>query len=194
MDLNVTLVLVGAGIPGSGLLRGAYVDPRTNQWVFPDIKRGKSHNEAAATQTERRFDLVDLDPFDYTTRAGITAFLEHLAGIEDQLRLLRSFDGMLTSGGMPEYLFRRTHGIVGLLRRLIEDGCAKAIATGEERLTTELLASTAIRLGNLADLDPEAGEIPEIPRDVQPSQPPRKKKRSRNTVFDDHGGRSAVDG
>jgi hypothetical protein len=180
--------------PGSGLLRGAYVDPRTNQWVFPHIKHGKSHSDAAATQTERRFDLVDLDPFDYITPAGITAFLEHLAGIEDQLRLLRSSDGMLTSGGMPEYLFRRTHGIVGLLRRLIEDGCAKAIATGEERLTTELLASTAIRLGNLADLDPEAGEIPEIPRDVQPSQPPRKKnKRSRNTVFDDHAGRSAVD-
>jgi hypothetical protein len=35
MDLNVTLVLIGAGIPSSGLLRGAYVDPRTRQWVFP---------------------------------------------------------------------------------------------------------------------------------------------------------------
>ncbi|GAA4985569.1 hypothetical protein HD597_004162 [Nonomuraea thailandensis] len=125
------------------------------------IKRGKSHNPAAATQTERRFDLVDLDPFDYSTPAGINAFIEHLAGIEDQLRLLRGFDGMLTGGGMPEYLFRRTHGIVGLLRRLIEDGCAKAIATGEEQLTPELLAGTAIRLGNLADLD--AGEIPSIP-------------------------------
>jgi hypothetical protein len=196
MDLNVTLVLIGAGIPGSGLLRGAYVDPRTHQWVFPDIKRGKSHNEAAATQTERRFDLVDLDPFYYSTPAGITAFLEHLAGIEDQLRLLRSFDGMLTTGGMPEYLFRRTHGIVGLLRRLIEDGCTKAIATGEEQLTPELLADTAIRLGNLTDLDPEAGEIPHIPQDVQPPQPPpdKNRKRPRNTVFDDHGDRSAVDG
>jgi len=29
--------------------------------------------------------MVDLDPFDYTTPAGITAFLDHLAGIEDQL-------------------------------------------------------------------------------------------------------------
>jgi hypothetical protein len=189
MDLNVTLVLIGVGIPGSGLLRGAYVDPRTNQWVFPDVKRGKSHNPASATQTERRFDLVDLDPFDYSTPAGITAFLEHLAGIEDQLRLLRSFDGMLTTSEMPEYLFRRTHGIVGLLRRLIEDGCAKAIATGEEQLTPGLLAGTTIRLGNLAGLDPEAGEIPPIPPDVQPPAPPRNKprKRPRNTVFDDHG-------
>jgi len=189
MDLNVTLVLIGVGIPGSGLLRGAHVDPHTSQWVFPDVKRGKSHNPAAATQTERRFDLVDLDPFDYSTPAGITAFLEHLAGIEDQLRLLRSFDCMLTTGEMPEYLFRRTHGIVGLLRRLIEDGCAKAIATGEEQLTPKLLAGTTIRLGNLADLDPDAGEIPPIPHDVEPPAPPRTKpgKRPRNTVFDDHG-------
>ena len=31
MDLNVTLVLIGVDIPGSGLLRGAYIDPHTNQ-------------------------------------------------------------------------------------------------------------------------------------------------------------------
>jgi AAA domain-containing protein len=193
MDLNVTLVLIGAGIPRSGLLRGAYIDPRTRQWVFPDVKRGKSHNEAASTQTERRFDMADLDPFDYTTPAGITAFLDHLAGIEDQLRLFRSFDGMLTTGEMPEYLFRRTHGIVGLLRRLVEDGCTEAITSGEERLTPELLARTSIRLGNLANLDPEAGEVPEIPEDVPP---PRQKnsRRPRNTVFDDRGDKPAADG
>ncbi|MEV6867702.1 AAA family ATPase [Streptosporangium subroseum] len=196
MDLNVTLVLIGVDIPHSGLLRGAYIDPRTKQWVFPDVKRGKSHNDAASTQTERRFDMVDLDPFDYSTPTGITAFLEHLAGIEDQIRLFRAFDGMLTTGPMPEYLFRRTHGIIGLLRRLIEDGCTEAITSGEERLTPELLARTSIRLGNLADLDPDAGEIPEIPQDVQPPQQPQKKnsRRPRNTVFDDRGDRPAADG
>ena len=187
MDLNVTLVLIGVDIPGSGLLRGARADPRTSQWAFP----AASHRDAAATQTDRRFDLVDLDPFDYYTPAGITAFLEHLAGIEDQLRLLRSAEGMLTTGDMPEYLFRRTHGIVGLLRRLIEDGCAQAIATGEERLTPGLLAGTAIRLGNLDGLDPGVGEVPDIPKDVTPPQQPKKKRRPRNTVFDDHGDRSA---
>jgi len=100
---------------------------------------------------------------------------------------------MLTTGEMPEYLFRRTHGIVGLLRRLVEDGCTEAITSGEERLTPELLARTSIRLGNLADLDPEAGEIPEIPDDVPP---PRQKnsRRPRNTVFDDRGGKPAADG
>ena len=187
MDLDVTLVLIGVGIPGSGLLRGARADPSAGQWAFP----GSSHRDATASQTDRRFDLAGLDPFDYATPAGITAFLEHLAGIEDQLRLLRSSGGMLTSGEMPEYLFRRTHGIAGLLRRLIEDGCAQAIATGQERLTPELLAGTAIRLGNLADLDPGAGEVPDIPGDAGPPQQPKKKHRPRNTVFDDHGDRSA---
>jgi hypothetical protein len=191
MDLNVTLVLIGVDIPRSGLLRGAYVHQRTGQWVFPDVKKGKSHNEAASTQTERRFDLVDLDPFDYSTADGMTAFLEHLAGIEDQLRLLRSFDGMLTAGDMPEYLFRRTGGIVGLLRRLIEDGCAKAIATGEERLTRDLLAGTVIGRDSLVGLDPEAGEVPDIPDDDIHAPPRKNKRRPRNTVFDDHGNRTA---
>lgn len=190
MDLNVTLVLIGVDIPGSGLLGSARPDPAAGQWAFP----AAPHGDAAATQTGRRFDLVDLGPFDYSTPAGITAFIEHLAGIEDQLRLLRSSDGMLTAGDMPEYLFRRTHGIVGLLRRLIEDGCAQAIATGEERLTPALLAGTAIRLGNLADLAPDAGEVPDIPADIAPPQDPGKKRRPRNTVFDDHGTRPAADG
>ena len=92
---------------------------------------------------------------------------------------------MLTTGAMPEYLFRR----------LIEDG-SEAISSGEEQLTPELRARTTIRLGNLADLDAEAGEIPEIPQDVRLPQPPSKKnnRKGRNTVFDDRGSRSAADG
>jgi hypothetical protein len=183
MDLSATLVLIGVDIPGSGLLAGT----RPGQRAFP----GGSHQDAAAAQTGRRFDLADLGPFGYSTPAGITAFVEHLAGIEDQLRLLRAADGMLTAGEMPEYLFRRTHGVVGLLRRLIEDGCAKAIATGEERLTPGLLAGTAIRLGNLGDLDPDAGEVPDIPEGGAPPPEPEKKRRPRSTVFDDHGNRTA---
>ncbi|MGW6880238.1 AAA family ATPase [Streptomyces goshikiensis] len=195
MDLNVTLILIGVDIPGSGLLRGAYVDQRTGQWVFPDSSRGGRHSTAAATQTGRRFDMVDLDPFDYSNPAGITAFLDHLAGIEDQLRLLRSFEGMLTTGEMPEYLFGRTRGVVGLLRRLIEDGCTDAILTGEERLTPELLAKTTIHLGNLNDLDPGAGEVPDIPQaTAPPTKPKNRRRRGRNTVLDDRGNRPAAGG
>src|SRR6266536_3330386 len=186
MDLGATLVLIGVDIPGSGLLGRARPDPASGQWAFP-----AAHGDAAATQTSRRFDLADLDPFDYSAPDGMTAFIAHLAGIEEQLRLLRSSDGMLTTGEMPEYLFRRTEGVVGLLRRLIEDGCAKAIATGEEQLTRELLAATPIRLRNLHDLDPDSGEIPDIPAAPDPPEP-KKKRRPRNTVFDEHGTRPAA--
>ena len=93
---------------------------------------------------------------------------------------------MLTDNTMPEYLFRRTGGIVGLLERLIEDGCMQAIDTGAERLTTELLDGVELNLGNVPNRDPSAGEIPPIP--PQPA-PARKTggRRPRNTVFDDQG-------
>ncbi len=188
MSMSVTLVLIGVGIPASGLLREGRHDPRSGQWVFPPSKPGRSWNDEAATQTERRFDLVNLDPFRYDTPAGIAAWVAHLAGIEQHLRLFEAAPGMLTEGGMPEYLFRRTSGIVGLLERLIEDGCTRAIASGTERLTIELLDGIEINLGNLPGRDPTAGEIPPVP--PRPAATKAKRtggKRPRNTVFDDHG-------
>lgn len=191
MSMSVTLVLIGVGIPQSRLLREGRHDPRTGQWVFSQPpKRSKSRrwNDEAATQTERRFDLVDLDPFHYNTYDGITAWVAHLAGIEQHLRLFRAGPGMLTSGAMPEYLFRRTDGIVGLLERLIEDGCTRVIDSGKERITIELLDGIELNLGNVPDRDPSAGEIPPIPAppaDVKKAN--RRRGRPRNTVFDDHG-------
>ena len=133
MSLPVTLILVGVGIPKSGLLRDGRRDPRTGQWLFPPVKdRGKSRNDDAPGQTDLRFDLVDLDRFSYDTPAGIAAWTAHLVGLEQQLRLLHGSDGMLSGGGMPEYLFRRTGGIVGLLKKLIQEGCRHAIETGAE--------------------------------------------------------------
>jgi hypothetical protein len=191
MDMNVTLVLIGVNIRGSGLLHEGRHDPRTGRVVFP-VKARKSHNDEASTQTERRFELIDLDPFDYSTDAGIGAWMRHLAGTEAQLRLLRAPEGMLTRGGMPEYLFSRTNGVVGLLRRLIADGCAQAMASGKEQLTIESLSKVDIRLGNFPDRDAEAGEVPEIPSAPALEVPPKpSRKRPRNTVFDDRGDQAA---
>ena len=105
---------------------------------------------------------------------------------EQQLRLLRGHDGMLSSGGdMPEYLFRRTGGIVGLLRKLIQEGCRHAIETGSEKITTGLLDTLALIPADLPGLDPGAGEVPDIPATSAP--PSRKPRKPRNTVFDDRG-------
>jgi len=107
------------------------------------------------------------------------------------VRLLRAEPGMLTDKTMPEYLFRRTGGVVGLLERLVEDACAAAMQTGTERLSIDVLESVDINLGNVAGRDPGAGEVPGIP----PRQSPRtgrKSTRSRNTVFDDKGTPAAI--
>jgi chloramphenicol 3-O-phosphotransferase len=186
MSMHVTLVLIGVGIPQSGLLNEGRRDPHTSTWSFPTPKRGNSFHHEAATQTERRFDVVDLDPFRYDTPQAIAAWVAHLNGVEGYLRLLHAQPGMLTHGVMPEYLFARTGGIVGLLERLIEDGCAHAIDTGAERLTTGLLDDIDVNLGNAADRDRSAGEIPDVPA-RQATAPPGKRGKARNTVFDDHG-------
>ena len=174
MSMHVTLVLIGVDIPGSGLLTEGRAAPH------PGGRRAGSA-DALATQTQRRFDLAELGPFRYNTPAGIQAWVTHLAGLENQLRLLKARPGMLTGGVMPEYLFRRTSGVVGLLERLIEDGCAAAIATGREHLTTALLDDIDLSLST-ADRDPAAGEIPAIP-----ARPARRAGKPRSTVFDDHG-------
>jgi hypothetical protein len=147
--------------------------------------RGKSRNDDAPGQTDLRFDLIDLDRFSYDTPAGIAAWTAHLVGIEQQLRLLRGHDGMLSGGDMPEYLFRRTGGIVGLVRKLVQEGCRHAIETGREQITTELLDTLALSSADLPGLDPDAGEVPDIPPPPAPAS--RKPRKPRNTVFDDRG-------
>ncbi|MGW4750487.1 hypothetical protein ACWEPR_37865 [Streptomyces sp. NPDC004290] len=137
--------------------------------------------------------MINLNPFHYDTPHGIAAWVSHLAGVEDQLRLFRAAPGMLTDGTMPEYLFRRTEGIVGLLKRLIEDGCTKAMESGQENLTINLLDEIPINLGNIPGRDASSGEIPVLRGDDE-AVPPKRRKRGRNTVFDDQGGRPAADG
>ncbi|MEV6420246.1 TniB family NTP-binding protein [Streptomyces sp. NPDC051662] len=196
MSMHVTLVLIGVDIPGSGLLREGRHDPRTGQVIFPSSRQAKVHG-LEATQTERRFDLVELDHFRYDTDEQITAWIDHLTGIEAQLRLMDAPSAMLTGGRMPEYLFERTNGVVGLLERLIEDGCQEAIDSSEECLTESLLEGIAITVDGDTARDPGAGEIPAVPSVKSgPTAGPRsaKRKRPRNTVLDDRGPAAADTG
>ncbi|MGC5545526.1 TniB family NTP-binding protein [Streptomyces griseus] len=170
MSMHVTLVLVGVDIPGSGLLR---------EGRSPAVK---NVNGWEPTQTERRFDLIELDGFRYDTPAQITAWISDLAGIEEHL-LLKAPRGMLTDRTMPEYLYEQTGGVVGLLERLIEDGCSQAIASGAERLTESLLDALPLTLAR-AGRDAESGEVPHVP--ARSGRKPAIRRR-RNTVFDDHG-------
>ncbi|MEV7189644.1 hypothetical protein [Kitasatospora sp. NPDC093102] len=179
MSMHVTLVLIGVDIPGSGLLREGRHDPATGQWHLPASRHAKIHG-LEPTQTERRFDLVELDRFRYDTDEQISAWIRHLRGVQTSLRLLDAPEDMLTAGTMPEYLFQRTNGVVGLLERLIEDGCREAVDTGLERLTEDLFDGLSIDLSHAQHRDPAAGEVPAVPAK-------RTTRRGRNTVFDDRG-------
>ncbi|MFD8222318.1 hypothetical protein ACFV2U_54045 [Streptomyces sp. NPDC059697] len=140
-----------------------------------------------ATQTERRFDLVELDRFRTTTPEETAAFLDHLNGIESNLRLLKAKPKMLTGGGMPEYLMRRTSGVVGVLERLIEDGAQEAMDSGKELLDENLLDEIAISLDD-PSRDPSTGEIPPIPGKGTTAGPRKTGgQRKKNTTFDDRG-------
>jgi hypothetical protein len=187
MDVTV-LVLVGVDIPASGLLRGGRQDPHTGEWVFPSVPdSSKSPNDLAGKSTDRRFKLVNMDAFSYGTPQTTTAWVEHLAGIETRLRLFRGGGQPLTSGDMPDYLYRRTGGIVGYLAILIMEACLLAIKTGTEQLSRDLLASIDIEPGELPGRDPMAGEVPTVPAPPDPPHDRARGKRGRNTVFDDHG-------
>lgn len=189
MSLDVTLILTGVNIPATGLLREAKWDKTTAQWVMPQLESTRIHG-LEVTQTEHRFELVELDRFRHTTAEQIRAFLNHLRGVENHLRLLNAKKGMLTDGTMPEYLMRRTGGVVGLLGRLIEDGAQEAMDSGREVLDEDLLDEIVLRREDMAD----APDEPMPP--YQPSaarRPSGARRRPRNTVFDDHGPRAAED-
>lgn len=198
MSMHVTLILIGVNIPGSGLLGDAHYDPGSGDWIYRPREGDKSYNPEAESQHERRFKMITVDPFRYDTDVEIEAWVTHLAGIEDQLRLFRAAEGMLIGGSMPEYLYRRTKGIVGLLADLIEHGCARAMSTGEEALSRELLDDIVINLRDRTGRDPDAGEIPEVPAHQLGRAPARRRAsgsgKPRNTVFDDTGGGIAAAG
>ncbi|WP_424217765.1 TniB family NTP-binding protein (plasmid) [Streptomyces sp. BI20] len=178
MSMHVTLVLVGVDIPGSGLLN----EGRT---LATGQTARRPVNGWEPTQTQRRFDLVELDRFRYDSPDQITAWTSHLAGVENHLRLLNTRPGFLTDGTMPEYLYARTDGVVGLLERLIEDGCTRAITTGAETLTPTLLDELPLTLAGATGRHQEAGEIPTVPTTPQPAS--RTGRGHRNGAFDDTG-------
>ncbi|MEV7286579.1 TniB family NTP-binding protein [Streptomyces sp. NPDC093252] len=183
MSLDVTLILTGVNISGIGLLREAKWNKKTRQWEMPPLESTRIHG-LEVTQTEHRFELIELDRFRYVTPKQIQAFVDHLRGIEQHLRLLNAKPGMLTGGTMPEYLMRRTSGVIGLLGRLLEDGAQEAMESGKELIDESLLDEIVLRREG-----PE--QAPDEPVLLAGPQTARKKatkaKRPRNTVFDDHG-------
>ncbi|MFF3543291.1 AAA family ATPase [Streptomyces platensis] len=188
MGFNVTLILTGVNIPGTGLLREAIWDRTKRHWVLPQLETTRVHG-LEVTQTERRFELVELDRFRYDTPADMQVFLNHLRGIEVHLRLAKA------KKGMPEYLMRRTDGVLGTLGRRLADGAQAAMDSGRERIDENLLDEIVIGRHVPADeIGPSTGaSAPAEPGTTKEdsSKKPGGRRPGRNTTFDDAGPRAA---
>ena len=102
------------------------------------INEGLTGSSAALAQTARRWTTIRVEPFRYDTDPGRADWHALLCTLEEQLILCRATPGMLTS--QVDYLpLKRTGGYIGSLVNLVPLGATKAMLTGVEALTTELL-------------------------------------------------------
>lgn len=122
----VTFLFVGVGLRARGLLA-----------------EGLSGADAAFSQTARRWNVLTLAPFEITTEPGRAAWRALLLGIERDLVLAHAHRGMLADQ-LGDDLFARTSGHFASLMSLISRGCYRAIKTGTETLTVELLDQVRI--------------------------------------------------
>jgi hypothetical protein len=122
----VTFLFVGVGLRARGLL-----------------DEGLSGADAAFSQTARRWTVLSLQPFEIGTGAGRRTWRQLLLGIERDLVLARAHRGMVAVES-ADYLFARSSGHFASLMSLISRGCYRAVKTGAEALTVELLDGVRI--------------------------------------------------
>ncbi|MFF2364842.1 TniB family NTP-binding protein [Streptomyces sp. NPDC058122] len=95
-------------------------------------------------QLERRVTPLGLEPFRIEDEQGRLQWRSLLLALEQRLVRAEKYPGMLADD-----LFARTTGHIGSLMTLLMRACERAIRTGEERVTRELLSR--IRLDAAAE-------------------------------------------
>lgn len=120
-EFPVTLVLIGVGLAERGL-----------------FSEGDSYTNAVLAQTGRRTTALDMRPFTVDTDTGRHEWRQMLLAIEQRLALSEKHPGMLADE-LSDYLFARSTGHIGSLMTLINRGCQRAVRTGCEHLSQDLL-------------------------------------------------------
>ncbi|WP_390888013.1 AAA family ATPase [Candidatus Mycobacterium wuenschmannii] len=141
---NLTIIFVGVGLAESGLLTEGR-PPDTGLEVI-DHKRSSGDRKlrsAVPSQTARRTTPFTMNPFLVNSQEGRRNWRNLLLAIEKKLVLANTGRGMLADA-LPDYLYERSTGHIGSLMSLINVGCSRAIRTGREELTRELLESVKI--------------------------------------------------
>jgi hypothetical protein len=124
-ELPVTFIYTGVGLAERRL-----------------FAEGLLGEHAALAQTGRRWTRLALPPFHVSTDEGRGHWQGLLKATERQLVLAHAQPGMLT--GLADYLFARSSGHIGSFITLITRGCYKAIRTGTERLSKDMLDTIRI--------------------------------------------------
>ena len=117
----VTFLFVGVGLRERGLL-----------------SEGLDQASVAFSQTARRWTTLHLSAFEVDTNPGRRTWRRLLLAIEHDLVLADKQAGMLNKD-LADYLFVRSSGHFASLMTLIARGCRRAIKSGTEKLTAELL-------------------------------------------------------
>lgn len=119
-EYPATFLFTGVDLRNTGLLAEGFHGRRT-----------------AMAQTARRWTLLTMEPFSTADQAAERTWQALLATVEKKLVLTDASEGMLQE--LADYLLERSTGMIGSLFELVTRGCARAIRTGRERITRELL-------------------------------------------------------
>lgn len=121
----VTIIYIGVGVAARGLLR-----------------EGMTTSEALFAQFGRRTTPLSLAPFLVETDTGRAQWRRLLLTIEHKLVLADKYPGMVADE-LSDYLYARSTGHFASLMTLIARGCLRAVRSGQERLSVELLDKVA---------------------------------------------------
>ncbi|MEV8395313.1 MULTISPECIES: ATP-binding protein [unclassified Streptomyces] len=120
-EFPVTLVMIGVGLAGKGL-----------------FSEGDSRRDTALAQTGRRTTRLGMRPFTIESEVGRREWRQMLLALEQRVVLADKHPGMLADD-LSDYLFARSTGHIGSLMTLINRGCQRAVRSGAERLSRDLL-------------------------------------------------------
>jgi len=120
-EFPVTIVFVGVGLAARGL-----------------FSEGSSYEDAVIAQTGRRTTKLDMLPFTIDDDERCHEWRTLLLALEKRIVLADKRPGMLADD-LSDYLFARSTGHIGSLMTLINRGCQRAVRTGTEVLTRDLL-------------------------------------------------------
>lgn len=120
-EFPVTMIFIGVGLAAHGM-----------------FSEGASYQDAVVAQTGRRTTTFGLDSFTISDERGRKQWRLLLQALEQRIVLADRKPGMLADN-LCDYLYARSTGHIGSLMTLINRGCQRAVRTGAENLSADLL-------------------------------------------------------